>query len=63
MAAAGGTLQFTIGTDAGTPANTLTFYKTDFVLAPQGYRANFLRDANGQVAWFRLGGQLYRRQG
>ena len=63
MAAAGGTLQFTIGTDAGTPANTLTFYKTDFVLAPKGYRANFLRDANGQVAWFRLGGQLYRRQG
>jgi hypothetical protein len=63
MAAAGGVLQFTIGTDAGTPANTLTFYKDDFVLAPKGYRANFLRDATGRVAWFRLGGQLYSHQG
>jgi len=45
----------------------LAFYRKDYVLilAPDGTdshsRANFVRGADGQVAWLRLGGRLYRR--
>jgi CubicO group peptidase (beta-lactamase class C family) len=47
----------------------LTFYRDEHVLveqddsAPPGsYRANFVRDADGRVAWFSLSGRLYARE-
>lgn len=46
----------------------LVFYRDEYVLVerddvPRGsYRANFVRDANGRVAWFSYGGRLYARQ-
>jgi hypothetical protein len=46
----------------------LTFYRDDYVLveagdgAPPGsFRANFVRDAAGEVAWLSYGGRLYAR--
>ena len=45
----------------------LQFYRKDYVLvlAPDGTdsysRADFVRDPDGSVGWFRLGGRLYRR--
>jgi hypothetical protein len=45
----------------------LVFYRRDFVLVldPSGAetdtRANFVRGADGSVAWLRFGGRLYRR--
>lgn len=45
----------------------LTFYKRDFVLlgSPSGqrsaYRANFVRDRSGRVAFFALGGRLFTK--
>jgi CubicO group peptidase (beta-lactamase class C family) len=53
-------------TDGGVAALRLGFYRRDFVLVldgtgqPLGARANFVRDSNGQVAWLRYGGRLYR---
>src|SRR5215813_10131750 len=47
----------------------LAFYRDDFVLVldatgqPVGTRADFVRDANGRVAWLRLGGRLYQHIG
>ena len=47
----------------------LAFYRDDFVLVldatgqPVGTRADFVRDANGRVAWLRLGGRLYQHVG
>jgi CubicO group peptidase (beta-lactamase class C family) len=44
----------------------LAFYRRDYVLVldaagqSQGLRANFVRGADGQVAWLRVGGRLYR---
>lgn len=63
LAAADGGLQLTeVG--AGGTTTMLTFYKDDFVLyGDTGLRANFLRDADGNVAWFRLGGRLLRHGG
>lgn len=43
-------------------AQILTFYQRDLVTLPNGLRASFLRDADGHVVWFRLGGRLLRRQ-
>jgi CubicO group peptidase (beta-lactamase class C family) len=46
----------------------LTFYRDEYVLVEQGsappgsYRANFVRDADGRVAWLSYGGRLYVRQ-
>jgi len=47
----------------------LTFYRDEYVLvdldddAPPGsMRANFVRDADGRVAWFSYSGRLYQRQ-
>lgn len=47
----------------------LTFYRDDYVLVernggdpPGSYRANFVRDADGGVAWLSFGGRLYARQ-
>ncbi len=45
----------------------LTFYRDEYVLVGQGsmppgsYRANFVRDADGRVAWLSYGGRLYAR--
>ena len=47
----------------------LVFYRRDFVrvLAPDGtdthFRADFVRDDDGAVAWWRYGGRLFRRGG
>jgi hypothetical protein len=47
----------------------LRFYRDEYVLVEQGdsappgsYRANFVRDADGRVAWLSYGGRLYVRQ-
>jgi CubicO group peptidase (beta-lactamase class C family) len=47
----------------------LTFYRDEYVLVeqdssqpPGSYRANFVRDAGGHVAWLSYGGRLYGRQ-
>ena len=48
-----------VGDDS--PPTPLTFYKEDYVLVEGGARANFLRNPDGTVAWFRLGGRLFRR--
>jgi CubicO group peptidase (beta-lactamase class C family) len=47
----------------------LAFYRDDFVLVldatgqPNGTRADFVRDADGGVAWLRLHGRLHRHVG
>jgi hypothetical protein len=47
----------------------LAFYRDDFVLVldatgqPVGSRADFVRDADGGVAWLRQGGRLYQHVG
>jgi CubicO group peptidase (beta-lactamase class C family) len=47
----------------------LAFYRDDYVLVldatgqPVGSRADFVRDADGRVAWLRLGGRLHRHVG
>lgn len=47
----------------------LTFYRDEYVLVDRGgsdppgsYRANFVRDAAGRVAWWSYGGRLYAHQ-
>ena len=47
----------------------LTFYRDEYVLVdqdpdapPASFRANFVRDADGRVAWFSYSGRLYARQ-
>ena len=47
----------------------LVFYRDEYVLveqddgaSPGSRRANFVRDADGRVAWFSYGGRLYARQ-
>jgi len=48
-----------VGDDS--PPTRLTFYKDDFAIVQAiGMRANFLRAPDGSVAWFRLGGRLFR---
>lgn len=50
----------------GGVAATLAFYRRDHVLfldgtgRPAGYRADFVSDPDGEVAWLRTGGMLYR---
>jgi hypothetical protein len=45
----------------------LAFYRDDYVLLLDengkilGWRANVVRDAGGQVQWFRTGGRLNRK--
>ncbi|GAN76278.1 serine hydrolase domain-containing protein [Acidisphaera rubrifaciens] len=49
---------------SGAPLIMLKFYKRDYVVdEDNGLRANFLRDPDGSVAWFRLGGRLFRHVG
>jgi hypothetical protein len=49
----------------GPPATRLAFTGTDLLVAldpPQsGTHSDFLRGPDGRIAWFRLGGRLYRR--
>ena len=50
-------------------AYRLAFYRDDYVLVldatgqPVGSRADFVRDADGRVAWLRLGARLHRHVG
>ena len=45
------------------PPATLAFYDTDRVFVEAGpltgTRADFVRDADGRIAWFRSGGRLH----
>lgn len=48
----------------------LVFYRDEYVLVetgggapPRGFRANFVRTADGRVAWLSYGGRLYSREG
>jgi hypothetical protein len=53
-------------TQDGVTGVTLAFYHRDRVLLlddtgqPLGFRADFIPDADGRVAWLRMGGRLYR---
>ena len=54
---------------AGVSEIGLAFYRDEYVLveqdgsaSPGSYRANFVRDADGRVAWLSYGGRLYARQ-
>jgi CubicO group peptidase (beta-lactamase class C family) len=59
--AADGKLRLTLGEGDDATVLTLPFYKPDYVLLDStGMRANFVRDANGRVEWFRMGGRLLR---
>ena len=59
-----GRLEMIEGTGTNSTTRILTFYKDDYVLVDNiGLRANFLRDLNGSVSWFRLGGRLFRHLG
>ncbi|MGB0091759.1 MAG: hypothetical protein WBP81_04415 [Solirubrobacteraceae bacterium] len=46
----------------------LAFYRKDYVLAldaggrPLALRADFVRGADGGIAWWRFGGRLYRQR-
>lgn len=65
LAGSGGRLAIT---DGETTFGVLAFYRKDFVLvlgpdgAPTHTRANFVRGADGTVAWLRLGGRLARHE-
>ena len=61
MKAKGGALSMAhVGDDS--PPTTLTFYKDDYVIVEGvGARADFLRNPDGTIAWFRQGGRLFRR--
>ncbi|MDI6097434.1 serine hydrolase domain-containing protein [Actinoplanes sp. NEAU-A12] len=64
MVGVDGRLSLRIG---GVEGVALPFYRRDFVLvrSPDGsdthFRADFIRDTDGSVGWFRFGGRLYRR--
>ncbi|WP_092557412.1 serine hydrolase domain-containing protein [Actinoplanes derwentensis] len=64
LVAAGGRLS---GRVDGSEQMVLPFYRKDYVLvwAPDGTdshsRANFVRDPDGTIGWFRYGGRLFRR--
>jgi CubicO group peptidase (beta-lactamase class C family) len=66
VVAEGGQLSLRVG---GVEGLRLAFYRRDYVLAlaPDGSdthaRCNFVRGADGSVAWLRYGGRLYRRGG
>jgi CubicO group peptidase (beta-lactamase class C family) len=51
----------------GIAAGALAFYRRDHVVLldvsgqPLDFRADFVRDADGHVAWLRMSGRLYRR--
>jgi CubicO group peptidase (beta-lactamase class C family) len=53
-------------TQDGSTGASLAFYRRDRALLldgtgqPLGFRADFIRDAVGRVAWLRLGGRLHR---
>jgi CubicO group peptidase (beta-lactamase class C family) len=48
----------------GESPTILTFYRDDYVLlGDTGMRCDFLRGADGTVAWLRMGGRLLRRSG
>ncbi len=52
----------------GASVSALVFYRPEYVLnlndegKLSGVRSNFVRGADGRVAWLRVGGRLYRRQ-
>lgn len=64
-----GGLVAALGPRGAQTRQTLRFYRNDYVLVtplegpPNYVRASFVRGGDGTVAWFRLGGRLFRRQG
>jgi len=75
LQAANGQLGGSMGDDSSGPEADVTtthvgfaFYRPDYVLdlgpdgKPTGTRSNFVRGADGSVAWFRNHGRLYARQ-
>ena len=68
LAAHQGGLLAALGPEGAQAQQLLRFYAPDFVLVdpvegpPLYARANFVRGADGAVAWFRLGGRLFRRE-
>ncbi len=62
LRATDGGLELTItGAPEGESSSMLRFYRYDRVVDPLGNHADFLREANGQIKWFRQG-RLYARQ-
>jgi CubicO group peptidase (beta-lactamase class C family) len=64
-----GTLRGEFADSTGVSDIGLTFYRDEFVFVerrdsdpPGSYRANFVRDADGRVAWWSYGGRLYARE-
>ena len=59
--AANGGLEATI-LPGGIPT-VLQFYSHDRVVEPNGFRADFLREGNGRIQWFRSAGRLHALTG
>ena len=63
LRATDGGLELTItGAPDGESSTMLRFCSYDHVVDPLGNHADFLREANGRIKWFRQG-RLYERQG
>ena len=65
-----GALRGELADSNGVSEMGLAFYRDEYVLVerdgsdpPGSYRANFVRDADGRVAWWSYGGRLYAREG
>jgi CubicO group peptidase (beta-lactamase class C family) len=65
-----GGLRGEMAVGGGVTEMDLVFYRDEYVLveqddgaSPGSRRANFVRDADGRVAWFSYSGRLYARQG
>src|SRR5215471_11473913 len=69
LSAADGGLRARIIQEASTEEFTLAFYRDHYVVRldndgrPTFKRSDFLPGPDGRIAWFRLGGRLYARQG
>jgi hypothetical protein len=64
-----GALRGEFADSTGVSDIALTFYRDEYVFVerrssdpPGSYRANFVRDTDGRVAWWSYGGRLYARQ-
>jgi hypothetical protein len=64
-----GALRGELADSNGVSEMGLAFYRDEYVLVerdgsdpPGSYRANFVRDADGRVAWWSYGGRLYARE-
>jgi hypothetical protein len=64
-----GQLQWSGEGAEGGPAQTLSFYRDDYVLvsgqdlgAPGASRANFVRGPDGRIVWYSFGCRLHRKR-